>query len=216
MVTMRTARIRTRHARGEEGVTVVELLVAMVLTIVVLGAIYTIWLGLQRTYSFTNEDMTAQEQARSAMNEMVEFIRTARQPDTAPTEALDVVIYSAAPNELICWTDTDRDSAHDLELVRFRVDSATRTLYRDDSQTGDPTFTSAHTVRLVGNWVSNDVDLPLFSYTGSDGTPLDDPVTDPTLIREVTIDLRIDVYQGTRPIAHQLVSIVQPRNLRQY
>jgi prepilin-type N-terminal cleavage/methylation domain-containing protein len=207
--------IRRRMAH-EKGFSLIELLVAMVLMIVVLGGIYTIWFGLQRSYSFTNDDMMAQEQARTALNEMVEFVRTARQPDPAPSEELDLVIVSADANSLVCWTDTDRDVNHDLELVRFRVDIATRTLYRDDCQTGDITFASAHTVRLVGNWISNTVARPLFSYAAANGSVLATPVADPTQIRQVTIDLRIDVFTDKAPIAHELRSVVQPRNLRQY
>ena len=210
-----TGRIRRSLAR-HEGFTLVELLVAMVLMMVVLVGIYTIWFGLQRTYSFTNDDMMAQQQARSALNEMVEFIRTAREPDPAPSESLSMVIVSADANSLVCWTDTDRDPAHDLELVRFRVDTATRSLYRDDSQTGDITFTTGQSVRLVGSWVGNNAATPLFAYVSANGTVLSAPVTDPTQIREISIDLRIDVYTGKAPIAHQLRSIVQPRNLRQY
>jgi prepilin-type N-terminal cleavage/methylation domain-containing protein len=202
--------------RPNNGFTLVELLVAMVLMLVIMAGIYAIWFGLQRTYSFTNDDMTAQEQARSALNEMVEYIRTARQPDPAPSDELAVVIVSADANSLVCWTDVDRDPNHDLELVRFRVDEATRTLYRDDSQTGDPTFSGAHSVRMVGKWLSNNSETPLFSYTSGNGTVLPTPVTDPTQIREVAIDLRIDVYTDQAPIAHQLRSVVQPRNLRQY
>ena len=205
-----------RHSARQRGFTTIELLIAMVLMLVVLGGIYTIWFGLQRTYSFTDDDMRAQAQARSALNEMVEYIRTARQPESAPAEGLDLVIVSADANILICWTDSDRDQDHDLELVRFRVDVPTRTLYRDDSQTGDITFASAHTVRLVANWIANTESLPLFGYSDGNGAVLPAPVTDPTKIREVTIDLRIDVFSNNVPISHQLRSVVQPRNLRQY
>jgi hypothetical protein len=195
----------------------VELLVVMIVMLVVLGAIYSIWFGLQRSYSFTNDDLTAQDQARKAMSEMVEFIRTARQPDPAPSdEALNVVIYYADANSLIFWTDSDRDPNHTLELTRLRVDSGTRTLYRDTSSTGDPTFQGATAVRMVSNWVSNNGSKPLFSYVGGDGLPIATPVDDPTLIREVHIDLLIDVFENNRPIAHELTSTVQPRNLRQY
>ncbi len=196
----------------------IELLIVMVLIFVVMGGIYAIWFGLQRTYSFTEDDMKAQNQAQSALAEMVELIRTARLPEPAPSEALNLVIYSADDNSLVCWTDTDRDVNHTLELVRFRVDPSTRTLYRDTdvNHTNDPTFTNAQATRLVSNWVSNNDSLPLFSYVGADGLTMETPVADPTLIREVHIDLRIDVYENNRPIAHQLRSVVQPRNLRQY
>lgn len=211
-----------RMVRRQGGFTMVELLTAMALMMVVMAAIFGIWFGLQRAYTFTEDDMSAQHQARTAMAEMVELIRTARQPDPAPTEALGVVIYYADENALVCWTDVDRDSAHTLELVRFRVDPSTRTLYRDTDQdhTNDPTFASAPAVRLVSNWVSNGTSsqgkVPLFSYIGADGVPMETPVEDVTLIRQVVIDLRIDVYESNRPIAHQLRSVVQPRNLRQY
>ncbi|MCL5734048.1 MAG: hypothetical protein M1274_00420 [Actinobacteria bacterium] len=217
-----TLRAMHRRISGEGGITIVELLVAMLIMIVILGAIYTIWFGLQRSYSFTSDDMLAQEQARAAMAEMVAFIRTARQPDPAPSEALAVVIYSAQDNSLVCWTDSDRDPNHDLELVRFRVDTASRTLYRDDSQDGDPTFAGAHSVRLVGNWVDNGAAKPLFRYLDSTGNELpkleSDPtaVADPTQIRQVEIDLWIDIYTEKAPIEHELRSVVQPRNLRQY
>jgi prepilin-type N-terminal cleavage/methylation domain-containing protein len=202
--------------RGDGGLTLVELLVAMVLMLVIMAGIYAIWFGLQRTYSFTNDDLTAQEQARTALNELVEYIRTARQPDPAPSEELAVVIVSADANSLVCWTDVDRDPNHDLELVRFRVDENTRTLYRDTSDTANPTFAGAHSVRMVGSWVSNNSETPLFAYTSGNGTVLPTPVADPTEIREVAIDLRIDVYTDKAPISHQLRSVVQPRNLRQY
>ena len=196
----------------------IELLVVMLLMFVVMGAIYGVWFGLQRSYSFTEDDMKAQQRAQMAMTEMVELIRTARLPDPAPSDALNVVIYEADDNTLTCWTDVDRDANHTLELVRFRVDEATRTLYRDTDvdHTNDPTFANTDAIRLVSDWVSNGSAIPLFSYVGSNGLPLETPVVDPTLIREVHIDLHIDVFENNRPIAHELRSVVQPRNLRQY
>jgi prepilin-type N-terminal cleavage/methylation domain-containing protein len=203
-----------RHSSGQGGFSLVELLVVMIIMFVVLGAIYTVWFGLQRSYSFTNEDFSAQNQARQAMSEMVEFIRTARQPDLAPSEALDQVIYYADADSLIFWTDADRDVSHDLELTRFRLTS--QTLYRDTSNSGDPAFGDGSFLRLVTNCVTNSTSHPLFTYVGADGLPMATPVADPALIREVRIDLWIDIIQANRPISHELTSTVQPRNLRQY
>ncbi|MCX8032907.1 MAG: prepilin-type N-terminal cleavage/methylation domain-containing protein [Thermoleophilia bacterium] len=207
---------RVRPGRDAAGFTLVEALVTAVLIAVVLLAIFTIWFGLQRTYAFTEEDMKAQQEARNALSEMVELIRTARRPNPAPSENLDLVIVTADSNSLVLWSDVDRDPQHDLELVRFRVDFQSRTLYRDVSQTGDITFSSGTSVRLVSSWVTNDETLPLFTYIDSKGITLPTPVPDPVAIRQVVIDLRIDVEVGKSPIAHELRSTVQPRNLRQY
>lgn len=207
----------------------IELLVAMLLMMVVLAAIYAIWFGIQRTYAFTEDDLTAQEQARNAMSEMVELIRTSRQPDpaTVPEALRHLVIVRAEPNLLVCYTDVDRDENHTLELVRFRVDTDNRSLYRDTdtNHTHDITFASSNSTRLVGRWLSNDDDSPLFSYKGVNGADLEmwtdaatgEPyVAEPGQIREITITLLVDVIKDKAPIRHELTSVVQPRNLRQY
>jgi prepilin-type N-terminal cleavage/methylation domain-containing protein len=223
----RLLRKRLLRLTRQEGFSLTEVLVASVLMLVILAAVYGIWFGMQRTYGFTDEDMKAQSEARAAMNEMVEFIRTAREPETSVAENLDLVIVRAEPNMLICWTDADRDANHDLELVRFRVDGVNRSLYRDTSQTGDITFATGTMTRLVGSWVSNsdDTGMQLFKYVGMNGAPLTmtegtasdhTHVEDPTQIREVHILLMVDVVIGKRPEHHELSSVVQPRNLRTY
>ncbi len=206
----------TRVRRDARGYSLIEVVIASLLLAVVLAGVMGIWFGLQRTYAYTGDDVKAQEQARAALAEMVEFIRTSREPVASVTDDLRMVIVAADANSLTCWTDVDRDANHDLELVRFRVDSANRTLYRDTSDSGDPTFSDGASTRLVGSWLSNNADLPLFAYADSNGTPLDCPVAFPMDILTVQIDLRIDVYTEYAPIAHQLKSVVQPRNLRQY
>ena len=155
-------------------------------------------------------------------------MRTARQPDDADaavlTDAseddLHMVIVSADDNEVVCWTDVDRDAAHDLELVRFRVNESERTLYRDVSQTGDSTFASgSSSVRLVGRWLSNGASSPLFEYKrSSDQPPLSTPLSmsDLTGLRQIVISLEIDVDTEKAPIRHSLSSVVQPRNLRSF
>lgn len=207
----------------ESGISLVELLVAMALFLVVTAAIFGVWSRLQSTYAFTNEDLLAQQQAQAAMNEMVEYIRTARNPSDPPSETLNAAIVSAYPNEITLWTDTDRDPErkHTLELVRFRVDvdSGTRTLWRDTASESY-TFPGSST-RLVSTNVANDASKPLFAYAGAGGSPLATDgttgrVLDPTAIREVRIVLRVDVVQGSSPTEHVITSIVQPRNLRQY
>jgi len=60
----------------QTGYSIVEVLVVMVILLIVMTAVYGVWLSLGRTYAFAEEDQNAQTQARAAMAEMVEFIRT--------------------------------------------------------------------------------------------------------------------------------------------
>ena len=98
----------------------------------------------------------------------------------------------------------------------FRVDTASRTLFRDTSDAGDIDFADGTSTRLVGTWLSNNATTPLFRTTTPTATALTCPVSYPDGDIDVKIDLRIDIYTEYAPIAHQLTSVVQPRNLRQY
>jgi prepilin-type N-terminal cleavage/methylation domain-containing protein len=203
-----------RRSSREAGFTLVELMVSLIVFGIILAAIYGIWFGLQRTYAFTEDDLSAQSEARAALNEMVELIRTARQPDTAPWEALRSTLVYADSTTLIFWSDADRDANHDLELIRYRVNITDRTLYRDLWDISGTSFVSGSSARLVGRWVSNGTSLPLFQYEDANSQPLASPVSDPMAIRTITISLRVDVTTEKAPIAHVLSSVVQPRNLR--
>lgn len=187
----------------------------MVLMLVVVSAIFGVWSRLQSTYAFADEDLLAQQQSREAMGEMVEYIRTARAPLNPPSEELNGAIVAADATSVTLWTDTDRDEGHELELVRFRVDTTAGVLYRDSSS---ETYTfPGSSVRLVSTNVANDATTtPLFSYADASGAVLSTPVGTPADIREVRINLRVDVVEGASPTTHVLTSIVQPRNLRQY
>lgn len=235
-VTPRFSKIRDRaglSAEREAGFSLIEVMVAMMLLLIVMAAVYGIWFGLQDAFVFANDDMLAQEQARTALGEMVEYIRTARLPENPPNEFLKAVIPVARRNDIVVWADTDRDVNHDLELIRFRVDEAERVLYRDEATiSGGSISWDSH--RLVTPNVANEInwgDLTdgsdwLFTYYDAAGTqlPFDDSETgtiryeipDPTQIREVHIKLLVDIYADQAPITHELSSVVQPRNLRQY
>lgn len=216
---MKRVTLRHRLRNQEAGLSLIELMIAMMLMLVVMGATYGIWNGISRTYAFTEDDLTAQDQARQAMGEMVEFIRTARRPATAPTEALKAVIVEGGPNHIVIWVDADKDVNHDLELLRFRVDTDDRTLWRDEADVSG-SFLGGTSHRLVTTHVSNTAADPLFTYGDTTGSPIPTDgagnVVDVTAIRQVTLDLMVDIYPDQAPVIHRLTSVVQPRNLRQY
>ena len=118
----------------------VELLVAMVLMFVVMGAIYGIWFGLQRTYSFTEDDMRAQREAQTALAEMVELIRTARLPESRSkrgSERRHTLGGRQHPHLL----DRRRPGPESHSRAgEVPVETSSRTLYRDTDvgHTNDP------------------------------------------------------------------------------
>jgi prepilin-type N-terminal cleavage/methylation domain-containing protein len=213
----------------DAGFSLVELLVVMMILMVVMGAIYGIWMGLGRTYAFANDDISAQTQARAAMGEMVQYIRTARVPDAVTVEAYDFVIPQAGPFSVTLWSDVT--GAGQLQLIRFRVSpdpitnpsASSYVLYRDQGNASTCSFAGATSVRLVTSNVANRnvTGGQLFTYMDTNGSALPVNATthmvdDPTQIRQIVINLRVDVDPSRSPAVNVLSSIVQPRNLRQY
>jgi prepilin-type N-terminal cleavage/methylation domain-containing protein len=205
----------------QAGFSLIELLVVIGILLVIMGAVYGVWMGLTRTYAFTEEDVSTQTQSRAAMAEMVEYIRTAREPASVSLDGYDTVIPEAGPFSLTLWTDTNRNGSHALQLIRFRVNpdplvshpSGTKfELLREEGDASACSFAGAIPVRLVSSNVANDSSaFPLFSYLDALGQPTDDPAQ----IRQVVINLRIDVDPTRSPVVNVLRSVVQPRNLRQ-
>ena len=194
----------------------------MMLMLVVLGGIYMVWFGLQRTYGFTQDDTNAQTLARAAMGEMTTSIRTGQTPVMTTNDDLRMVIPYADDHTLVVWMDLAHDPNHDLQLVRYRLNESNQTLYRDtnpnnDQYRGDMTFAQASTMVESTSVINNSAN-PLFTYWPANVAPLplSSPVADPTKIGTVTIDLRVDINVNKAPAFHELRSVVQPRNLRQY
>ncbi len=207
-----------RGTSSDGGFTLIEALIVTMLVVVVMAATFTVWSRLESTYSFFQDDVDAQEQARYALGEMIEYIRTARLPESVPYEYLDTVIPRAEQNEIWIWTDADRDPDHDLELVRFFVNDQ-RQLIRQESLTADGDWNGA-AVRIINSNIDNNSSKPMFLYYDANGALLSTDANGRTLeppnIREVAIDLRVDIDPSRSPVVHELQSVVQPRNLRQY
>ncbi len=220
-----------KTASDEAGLTLVELLVVMMLMMVVMGAIYGIWAGLARSYTFAEDDIRAQDEARMALNEVIEYVRTAREPDASlippGSEYLEALMPKAGPYEIWVWTDLDRDPSHDLELVKFALEEDASTglyfLTRETSPAGNGNFPGTG-VRIINQNIRNkDNSLPVFEYFDGNGLELapdaDDVgefIAQPNEVQEVEIDLHVDIDPSRSPIAHEISSVVQPRNLRKY
>jgi prepilin-type N-terminal cleavage/methylation domain-containing protein len=95
-LTIQAASVRRR--RSQAGVTLVELLVAMVILGIVSTMLVTVWISLSNSYAFATKTMTSRATARDALDRMSSELRDAQPlsipvgtPMPSPTAALFTV-----------------------------------------------------------------------------------------------------------------------------
>ena len=112
-------------ARGQRGMTLVELLVAMTITVVISGLIILSWVALSRSYANTVTRGKAGDFARLAIDRMEREIRDVEQPPTVIGEVSEVAILRARPFSVVAYT-TFNKAGNDLSstpprLVMYRL-----------------------------------------------------------------------------------------------
>jgi prepilin-type N-terminal cleavage/methylation domain-containing protein len=103
---------RRLHGRGQEGFTLVELLVTVVLVSVVGVAILMIFSSLSRAFDSQVVRIQNQDDARTAVNQMARYLRMATSSADNMTSQSDA-IASALPQSLEFYCDLDSDSVAD-------------------------------------------------------------------------------------------------------
>lgn len=99
---------------GEEGMTLLELLIAMAVTTVVLGIVMGGVITALRSDQQIHEDSIALEELRSAMNRMTAELREAR-----------LVYPGSDARQIRFWVDADRDAIQDAaENITWAVEGS--------------------------------------------------------------------------------------------
>lgn len=198
--------VRERLFSEEEGYTLPEMLVSMMLMIVVLFALYNIFDMSIRVFSFGNNKVEAVENARLGMEKMAREIRAAYPYDKG----------AATPDKHLfdIWTSTQIKFANDLdgsrkiecpptappscETISYKVDptGSTHPLQRINSVSG----ASQPVVEYVDYASSTDTGLK-FRYFKNDGTTeVATGSGDEADIAVVRIELRIRVEDGVQTL----------------
>ena len=91
---------RSRAARPEQGISLVELLVAMSVMSVITAMLLMGWFSLSRSYGFTVHSADARDSGRQAMQRLQREVRDAEKPPqgylgTSTSDAPDAIIYRA-------------------------------------------------------------------------------------------------------------------------
>lgn len=216
--------------RGQQGITLVELLVAMTIMLVLSTMIVGTWITLTNAYSFTSRSDKQRDFARQAIDRMAREIRDAQQPLCGSTTAFT----KAYPNEVRFYSTFNTAGAADptsgprLTRLVYKVTNAADgvgAVYREFPG-GDGDFDTANdnVSQLLVDNVSNDgAGKDLFTYwyydsvtntlKHSDGTTT---LVDPSRIVEVEITMLVDLNPGKAPNYMDVSTKVQPRNVREF
>jgi type IV pilus assembly protein PilW len=233
--------VKWGHGLRSRGFTLVELILAMAMISLIMGAIYSVFVRSNRVYIFQEEVVAAQQEARSAMEilgreiRMAGFIAANNQPGgfdliTAaawagtPDSAIEVATVNTPPKTTILAFKSDLDGDGSTDAVRY-------TYYHSDHATTDRRNTLTRQVLTWsgGAWsdpsgageqtfLENIQNLTL-TYQLADGTTATAP-GNPDDIRGVVISLTaktqnpVEPYGGGKDIrTRELISNIQIRNL---
>jgi prepilin-type N-terminal cleavage/methylation domain-containing protein len=228
-VTARTAAWRRRQA----GVTLVELLVAMVIMTVITTMIIGGWIALQSSYANSVNQNDARSSARYALNFASAEIRDA-QPQTVTTPPQSPITV-AQPMEIDYYssydqpgTAADGTGTANLRLTRIYLNTTTGTLYWQRDTNGSGTWGSGdRTIVLATNVVNNTTANPnvtpaaaytalfTYGYLDSNGnyTSADTVATaNLAAIVSVTVHVLVGAQRGHAIVPADLQITVAPRN----
>ena len=222
--------IARSDSRGQQGITLVELLVAMSIMLVLSTMIVGTWITLTNAYSFTTRSDKQRDFARQAIDRMAREIRDAQQPLDGSTTAFT----QAYPNEVRFYSTFNTAGAAEPEseprLTRlvYKVTNAADGVggvYREfPGPDGEFDTPGDNVSRLLVDNVSNDgAGRDLFTYwyfdsatntlEHSNGTTT---LVDPSRIVEVEITMLVDLNPGKAPNYMDVSTKVQPRNVREF
>lgn len=209
-----------RTNESQAGVSLVELLVGIIILSIVTTMIIMSWTSLQNSYSSTVKGAEARSTARDAMERMRREIR-----DIQPPVGQTGGITQAGANEIrftTAFNDPGSDGDGRILLTRYyysydgtkKPDQwrliRQRDTNNDGSFTGDPTMVIARNV-VNGVVLIDGSPTPVFEYFRVDR---ETPTTVLSEIATVQIHVISDLNPAHSPTYFDLMTTVQPRNLR--
>ncbi|MGZ4198690.1 MAG: PilW family protein [Ilumatobacteraceae bacterium] len=227
-----------RRGRRQDGFTLVELLVSMIIMGIVTTMLVGIWISLQRSFFFTRSDNTATTTARTALDRVTSELRSAQPPTTAATtpfcltlsspyvcDGYDCVFYSPYNNTLAA-TQTNPNGRGQSILTAIYLDTsgtqAQKKLYWVRDTNGSGGFDAGDKKILLADNVVNtaaSVNKPIFQYV-IHPTPNASFAPASSLasanvgqVVAVNIEVVIDANVAHTPTYVDLVSTVRPRNV---
>ena len=213
----------SRRRAHQKGMTLVELLVAMTVTVLLSTLIIGSWITLTNAYSFNARSSKQRDVANLAIARMAREIRDAQKP--APTVNAFAQAYQYEVRFYSTFNEAGADNpSQPPRLTRFvLVDGGNGigTIYRDEAV--DSVFGNGDDVRttLVKDVVNRRQSTDLFTYSAisdTTGTMYQSlgvtTLVPPAKIQTVRIVLFVDLNPGRSPSYMDISTTVEPRNMR--
>jgi hypothetical protein len=166
----------SRRLGTSEGFSIVELVVAMLVTGLLTAGMLGIYVGVSRSSADSTNRMINQDDARTAMGQAERFIRMAQFSDSNLTSTSDAVAL-AASQELTFYADVDGDNH--AERVRYYMSGQNLMMSttEPDLSNSPPTYPSTPTSNsiVIMNGVVNGA-TPVFTYYQLDPNYFTNPI----------------------------------------
>jgi type II secretory pathway pseudopilin PulG len=205
--------ISRRHFnKFEQGMTLLEILVAIGIFILAIAAIYVFINQGFRFQNFSLDQTAAIQEARRGVETLVRQIR-----ETQISGIGTYPIVEADAQELIFYSDIDKDT--DVERVRYWLDGTDFKKGTIEPRFGPIEYVeSDEVVVTLSQYVQNGAD-PVFYYYNRDwpADTVNNPLSVPAVVtdvRLVQVRLIINVNPAQAPSDFTLESNVQIRNLK--
>jgi prepilin-type N-terminal cleavage/methylation domain-containing protein len=190
----------SRTIAREDGLTLVELLVVLTISLVVMGATFSTFAQFEQTTATNIRQNDAQDQVRFGLNGLARELRNL----ASPTDALPEAVVRAQPSDIVFQSV----SSSATRLVRYCLHEPSGLLWRqvqfepfsDPSAASCPDTSWGSQRSPVENVVNGD--RPVFTYNSATLTA----------ITEVGVSLWVDVDTDAKPAETALQTAVFLRN----
>jgi hypothetical protein len=190
-------RRRLLPVRDERGASILEVVATLLLTAIVMGAVFTAMASTSKATEGTGARLRNLDEARVLMATTSKDVRTAVRlsAGTSPFTLAD-------DTEAIFYANLDTTGAP--KRVRISVDAQHRLIeqvWDPDPGSTAPNYTYDTTtpkLRLVGRYVDNDDATPIFTYVDANDTPLGPaPLSATNRLAIKAVRIRLVVYRDS-------------------
>lgn len=207
-------RRRLEAARGEEGITLIELMVASFLSLIVMVAICAMFIVVAKQTVASQGTRLSTADASNIVNVVSTTIRASINNAKLGSDTPDPAIVSATSSAIVVISYTDAGPSFQTPLqIRYQIVSGrmTEDRWQPSIVSGYAVFpavtTTPYQSRALGNVVVNTALEPLFRYYNAAGTELIPGSTGLSLVqRQTTASVKFDV-KVLAQYSHQVVEI---------